>query len=176
MRKLILLAAASAGILGGSAVVATPSFAAPLLCNPYAHQLECALNFEWKAGTTQTTTTSQKIILKGHHTDEGDLHGLLQLQLAGNVAVKAGGTQTINQDQTLYVRDDAYGNHGTPQVQVGLNVEYKANVDQTINQTQTIDTKGDVGGSVQNQTALNIAVESHGGSQTISQTQSITHE
>jgi hypothetical protein len=63
-------------------------------------------------------------------------------------------------------------------VQVGANVQFDtAHVDQSITQSQSLESgKGDIYGSQQNQTALNIAVDSRGGSQTIVQNQSISYE
>ena len=107
MHKLVLLAAAAAG-LPGTSFVATPAFAAPLVCNPFTAQDQCSVNFEWKSGSDQTITPSQTIYL-AHHTDADDLHGLIQLQLGGNVSIKAGGDQTLNQTQTLTAHHDVWG-------------------------------------------------------------------
>ena len=188
MHKLVLLAAAAAG-LAGTAFATTPSFALPpaptLNCNPFsgAHQKQCSIQFEWKSGSEQSVDqTKQSITGWG----DNDLYGLLQNQFGVNVSIKAGGDQDITQSQTLVLghRDDASDSYlihghpvfplGTPQNQVAVNVQYKANVDQSIDQTQTLTSHDDVIGAQQDQTAVNIAIESHGGSQTVTQNQSIT--
>lgn len=183
MHKLVLLAAAAAG-LAGTAFATTPSFALPpaptLNCNPFsgAHQKQCSIQFEWKSGSEQSVDqTKQSITGWG----DNDLYGLLQNQFGVNVSIKAGGDQDITQSQSLTLgRHDDASDHffflpaGTPQNQVAVNVQYKANVDQSIDQTQTLTSHDDVIGAQQDQTAVNIAIESHGGSQTVTQNQSIT--
>jgi hypothetical protein len=172
MRKIVILAAA-ASVLGGI------SFAAPAsatgICSPWVHQMQCSFNIEWHSGSDQSITPTQTINGNKHT----DLYGLIQAQLGVNVSVKAGGDQSITQDQTLNLgrHDDAGGGwfYGPVPVQnqLAANVQYKANVDQSITQSQNINSHDDVWGPQQGQTALNVAVESHGGSQTITQSQSI---
>lgn len=170
MRKIVLLAAA-ASVLGGISFAATPASATGI-CSPWVHQLQCGLQFEWKSGSEQNLNQTQNIWGKGHN----DLYGLIQAQLGANVSIKARGDQTINQTQNLGLgyHDDAINFFGpAPQTQLAGNVQYEANVDQSITQTQTLRSHDDVYGSQQGQTALNIAVQSHGGSQTVKQSQSI---
>lgn len=175
MRNFIMLAAA-ASVLGGVSFAA-PALANPgAVCDPFVLQSECAFDFEWKSHSDQTIDQTQTIDASKY----AHLFGLLQQQFGLNVSVKAGGDQDITQTQTLTLHhhDDAIGGtypfFAPTQNQTAVNVQYKADVDQSITQTQTIDSHNDVYGPVQNQTAVNIAVESHGGSQTITQSQGIT--
>jgi|SwirhisoilCB2_FD_contig_101_2202233_length_685_multi_2_in_0_out_0_2 hypothetical protein len=181
MHKLVLLAAAAAG-LAGTSFVATPSFAftpPPLNCNPFsgAHQKQCSIQFEWRSGSEQSVDQSKQAITGW---GDNDLYGLLQNQLGVNVSIKAGGSQDITQSQSLTLgrHDDASDSFwwfpaGTPQNQLAVNVQYEAHVNQSVDQTQSLTSHDDVIGSQQDQTAVNIAIESHGGSQTVTQNQSI---